>query len=58
MRLWIEIAALASASPTCLAAQTKITLYFSDNPRGVNVFPVPVGAIYKINFGNLLKDAK
>jgi len=30
---------------------TNITLYLSDNPRGVNVFPVPVGAIYNINLG-------
>ena len=43
--LLIEIADLASASPTCLAAHTNITLYCSDKPRGVNVFPVPVGAI-------------
>ena len=41
----------AKASPTCLAAQTNITLYFSDNPRGVNVLPVPVGAIYSTNLG-------
>ena len=44
-----EIAAFASAKPTCRAAQTKITLYFSERPIGDNVFPVPVGAIYNIN---------
>ena len=41
----------AKANPTCLAAQTNITLYFSERPRGVNVLPVPVGAIYNINLG-------
>ena len=51
MRLLIEMADLARARPTCLAAHTNITLYLSDNPRGVNVFPVPVGAIYNINLG-------
>jgi len=46
-----EIAAFANAKPTCLAAHTKIILFPSDNPNGDNVFPVPVGAIYKTNFG-------
>ena len=43
--LLIEIADLAKAKPTCLAAHTNMILYLSDNPRGVSVFPVPVGAI-------------
>ena len=41
----IVIAAFANANPTCLAAQTKMILLFSDKPRGDSVFPVPVGAI-------------
>jgi hypothetical protein len=51
MRLFIEIADLANANPTCRAAQTNITLLFSDSPKGVRVFPVPVGAMYSTNFG-------
>ena len=40
-----EIADLANAIPTCLAAQTNITLKLSERPSGVSVLPVPVGAM-------------
>ena len=40
-----EIAAFANARPTWRAAQMKMTLYLSDRPIGLKVFPVPVGAI-------------
>ena len=43
--LLIEIADFARASPTCLAAHTNIIRWFSDNPIGDKVFPVPVGAM-------------
>ena len=45
------MAALANAKPTCLAAHTNMILYFSESPRGVRVFPVPVGEIYRTNLG-------
>ena len=47
-----DTANFANASPTCLAAHTKMTRWDSDSPIGDKVFPVPVGAIYKINFGD------
>jgi hypothetical protein len=49
------MAALASANPTCLAAQTNIILYCSESPIGVIVLPVPVGVIYNINL-RLIKN--
>ena len=41
-----SITSTAFVGTLSTAAQTNITLYLSDRPKGDNVFPVPVGAIH------------
>ena len=51
IRFPIDTADLAKARPIWRAAQINMTRCPSDSPKGDNVFPVPVGAVYNTSLG-------